>query len=441
MGSTELESRRSGRQRNTAFCTCSASALKDMGARLRALRTAAGWTQAELGRPFSKGYVSQVENGRVAPSLALLSVAAARLGTPIECLVPEADGCWRAEDVQQLWAAAQRLGRQGEIEDELAALEQAVHLADHVADVEIRALAQLRWAEALRRSGRSVEAIGASMAVIELLGGQGPAKLRGRGYHVAALAHQDRGDLEQATRCFEKALGRLPGRDAGRSAALIDYARLLLRYGQDAKAEARALAAVELSRQYGDGLEEAKARLLRAEIHCGRAEPQAALPELAAARAILAGFEDARLRLRLAALEALAAAESSREGDGAIEATLAAAEAAGDDDVTVTLCSALVERRLGRGEFAEAAQIAALGVRRAQRARDWPRLAALQARAALALVVLDRQGDAALALLGARETFVALRRTDALRSVLRDIAGRVDAAAPILLPLLAPPPN
>lgn len=39
-------------------------------------------TQGEVGGPLSRAFVSAVENGRVVPSLAALSLMAQRLGVP-----------------------------------------------------------------------------------------------------------------------------------------------------------------------------------------------------------------------------------------------------------------------------------------------------------------------------------------------------------------------
>ncbi len=62
--------------------------LSDLGSRVRAARVARGWTQTELaGSDISVGYVSRIENGSRRPNLAVLTVLASRLGTPIEQLL------------------------------------------------------------------------------------------------------------------------------------------------------------------------------------------------------------------------------------------------------------------------------------------------------------------------------------------------------------------
>ena len=59
----------------------------ELGERIRARRLALGMTQAELGAPFTKSYVSAIEHGRVLPSLQALWLIAGRLGVGIGELV------------------------------------------------------------------------------------------------------------------------------------------------------------------------------------------------------------------------------------------------------------------------------------------------------------------------------------------------------------------
>lgn len=58
-----------------------------VGKRIRDRRRALGMTQAELAAPFTKSYVSAVENGRVMPSLRTLWFIADRLGVGVGDLV------------------------------------------------------------------------------------------------------------------------------------------------------------------------------------------------------------------------------------------------------------------------------------------------------------------------------------------------------------------
>jgi transcriptional regulator with XRE-family HTH domain len=54
-----------------------------LGQELRRRRTDRGLTQAALGRPLTKGFVSAVERGRSVPSLPALRLMTGRLGTTL----------------------------------------------------------------------------------------------------------------------------------------------------------------------------------------------------------------------------------------------------------------------------------------------------------------------------------------------------------------------
>ncbi|MFO7173560.1 MAG: helix-turn-helix transcriptional regulator, partial [Bacillota bacterium] len=57
--------------------------MQGLGQRIRAARKAAGLTQQALaGSDFTVGFISQLENGLVRPSLRTLEVLARRLGLP-----------------------------------------------------------------------------------------------------------------------------------------------------------------------------------------------------------------------------------------------------------------------------------------------------------------------------------------------------------------------
>ncbi len=418
----------------------SPQAFTAIGARVRALRLEAGWTQAELGNPFSKSYISQIESGRLAPSLALLSVIATRLGTSVERLAPEIDTGSRSEDVIRLWGAAERLGHHGEDESELGMLEQATRLATAVGDPALRGQALLRYADALRRAGRSGAALEAAARAFEALGSAGPSRLFGECYLTAASAHRDRGDLERARSCFEQALKHTPRRDVDHTRALIALGRMLLRAGLAQEAAQRLRQAAGLARQHGDGREEADARLLLAENLREEGMAQQARSELEAAAALVEGLEDAKLSLRLRALTALTEDSGQASWERGIEDCLLAAEAIHDHETCVTLCHALLEARLDRDAAEEAARVAVQGIEHARRAGDWHRLAALRARHALALALSGATDEAAAALIGCRETYMALHRPDALTAQLFAVDARVGTVAPVLRLLLDTPP-
>ena len=63
------------------------SAALEIGRRIRRQRLAAGLTQAQLGEPYGKSFVSAVENGHSLPSLKVLWLFASRLGVDVGDLV------------------------------------------------------------------------------------------------------------------------------------------------------------------------------------------------------------------------------------------------------------------------------------------------------------------------------------------------------------------
>lgn len=79
--------------------------LANFGRRLRELRTAAGWTQAELaGERFSHAYISVLEAGRREPSRAAVSYLAMRLGVPVERLWESRGAAWALQMAEDLRA-------------------------------------------------------------------------------------------------------------------------------------------------------------------------------------------------------------------------------------------------------------------------------------------------------------------------------------------------
>jgi transcriptional regulator with XRE-family HTH domain len=60
-----------------------------LGMAIRQRRRQMGLTQTELGRPLTKGFVSEVERGRSLPSLAALTLLAERLAVPVGVLLGE----------------------------------------------------------------------------------------------------------------------------------------------------------------------------------------------------------------------------------------------------------------------------------------------------------------------------------------------------------------
>jgi transcriptional regulator with XRE-family HTH domain len=66
-----------------------------LGSRIREMRIGAGLTQAELGAPLTRSFVSAIEHGRALPSLPALLLISARLGVPVGELVDELEWTWQ----------------------------------------------------------------------------------------------------------------------------------------------------------------------------------------------------------------------------------------------------------------------------------------------------------------------------------------------------------
>lgn len=60
-----------------------------LGSRIRDLRLRAGLTQAQLGLPRTRSFISAIEHGRTLPSLRALLQMAERLGVPVAVLLDE----------------------------------------------------------------------------------------------------------------------------------------------------------------------------------------------------------------------------------------------------------------------------------------------------------------------------------------------------------------
>ena len=67
-----------------------------LGSRIRDLRIRAGLTQAELGSPRTRSFISAVEHGRSLPSLRALLQMSERLGVPASVLLDELE--WTGQE-------------------------------------------------------------------------------------------------------------------------------------------------------------------------------------------------------------------------------------------------------------------------------------------------------------------------------------------------------
>lgn len=137
---------------------------RQIGARLRRVRTHAALTQSQLaaGR-YTKAYVSALENGVVKPSMAALNFFAERLQVPIERLLAEGEHAWtRLEGDLRLSA-----GDWEQAVDAFSSLLEANPSED------VRAELLLGLAEGLSRLGRGHEAVGAASESAALFTSQG----------------------------------------------------------------------------------------------------------------------------------------------------------------------------------------------------------------------------------------------------------------------------
>ena len=65
-----------------------------LGSRIRDLRIRAGLTQAELGLPMTRSFISAIEHGRALPSLPALLLISGRLGVPVGELLEQLEWTW-----------------------------------------------------------------------------------------------------------------------------------------------------------------------------------------------------------------------------------------------------------------------------------------------------------------------------------------------------------
>ncbi len=314
-----------------------------IGGRIRAARTAAGWTQARLaGDGFSKAYVSALENGLVQPSMAALAYLAERLGTSAAALIADDIGAWTRLEADVRLASG----------DWLTALDAYDALLAQVREPLGRAELLRCKAEALCRLERGQEAIG-------------PAS--------------------EALRTFARA-----GRPA--DAALATYWLSSAHYMSDSLSEARSLLRGLLdNRGPGDAIDpdlHVRALVAAANVESRSGEQSAALALLVEAQAIADGFDD----LRRAALTYALAASYRELGD--LEAalrqgqrSLALYKAAAAERYVASIGNNMALTYLALGNLPEAARYADEAAEMLERLPDARRLAH----------VVDTQAQIALA--------------------------------------------
>jgi tetratricopeptide (TPR) repeat protein len=137
---------------------------RQIGGRLRAARTQAGLTQAQLaaGR-YTKAYISALENGLVKPSMAALNFFTERLQIPIERLISDREHAWTRLEADLRLAAGD--------------WEQAVDAFSSLLEADpsghVRAELLLGLSEGQSRLGRGHEAVRAASEAAALLAAQG----------------------------------------------------------------------------------------------------------------------------------------------------------------------------------------------------------------------------------------------------------------------------
>jgi len=420
-------------------------ALTSIGMRIRALRQEAGWTQAELGTPeFSKAYISQIESCRVTPSLATLSVIAAKLGTTIDALLPQqADEGQRLQDLERLWRAAERLAEHGEKATAVDLVEQAARLSAVCRDPKLRGEGHLRYAIALFESGQTQAALDECEEAIEAFSGAGDTQLLGRAYNMAGLIYRDLGEWAASRRYFLRALRIFPRRVVWHSRVLNNLAMLLARFGNYREAADYARRAIVLTHTYGDGDLEAKTHISLSYTLIEAGDPRRAIQELDEAERLLASLgSPSREKLirrchhnRIIAQHRLGIASAAQE----LRAWLAEVEAAGDGEVASGLYAELCRTALAEERFHDAADLAAQGIAHARAVRERQEEARLLALAATANVSAGDMDGGARALLEARELYTELHLEPALQITINRLNGLEPSPTGLLKILLETP--
>jgi transcriptional regulator with XRE-family HTH domain len=84
--------------------------IRGIGARVKAMRLEKGLTQQEVAAPhLTRGFISQVENGLIMPSVASLHIIAAKLGKPADWFLKDTS----EEELNRLLATAAALRKRG----------------------------------------------------------------------------------------------------------------------------------------------------------------------------------------------------------------------------------------------------------------------------------------------------------------------------------------
>jgi transcriptional regulator with XRE-family HTH domain len=243
------------------------AAARGVGERVRAARTAAGWTQADLaGDRFSKAYISALENGLVQPSMAALAYLANRLGTTPAALIATNDRAWTRLEADVRLAAG----------DWQAAADVYDELLTGVVEPLARAELQRGVAEALCRLDRGREAIAPATEAFEAFASAGRTADAALATYWLSCAHYGSDSLEEARNLLRTLLDRRDPRQAVdpdlHVRALVAAASVDVRTG----AHDQALSLLEEAQVLADGFDD----LRRASISFGLAASYRELGDL-----------------------------------------------------------------------------------------------------------------------------------------------------------------
>ena len=213
--------------------------LQRLGETVKALRKRRGLTQSQLaGEELTKGYISQIEHGRIAPSIRTLGLLASRLG----CSVADLMGPGLANDVLD---EAESAFLQGDLNGGWSRLEQLTGARELIPRYLVLA------AEIGARLGkdRTPELINLAMAEGTLSNTD-----RARVYNAWGLYLAAQGNPEDALERFEKARELLEGGTADiplKLRVLSNCGNFQARLGRQREALARLQECLEISRRSG----------------------------------------------------------------------------------------------------------------------------------------------------------------------------------------------
>lgn len=347
---------------------------RNIGARIRKARVAAGWTQQQLatGR-YTKAYVSALENGLSKPSMAALTFFAERLGLPTSrFLEDEAEGWTRLQADLELAA-----GRwQQAVDAYQALLEQTSSLAS-------RAELLLGLAEGFAGLDRAKDAVGAASTAAHLFASLGREAEEALSNYWLSCGQYQQGNTVEARALLDGILAKL------RSGLRVEpdfQVRVLMALSSNASLDgehAVALAYLEEIRGLSEGLDDRRRGVFLFDLAYSyrntgdfEAAIRAGTTALALFRAAQAEFEAASLQRDLA-LSYLALG-SSDKADEAVRGARKFFERLGDRLWLSYVTDTEAQILLAKGEAGKAAELAAQALELAEAtSNDFAALGAL----------------------------------------------------------------